>query len=79
MMLYIFMVKIVTEETPMAAGSIVGQVQHVNEQAQLSKGIDCCNERVNRKMDLDESLCCGSRIVLVHKPWHICMFWIGLW
>ena len=29
-------------------------------------------------MDLDESKCCGARIVKVHKPWHICMFMMSV-
>ena len=33
-----------------------------------------CNDKINKKQDLDESRCCGARIVKVHKPWHVCMF-----
>ena len=33
-----------------------------------------CNDQINKKQDLDESKCCGARIVKVHKPWHVCMF-----
>ena len=33
-----------------------------------------CNDKINKKVDLDEHGCCGSRFVKVHKPWHVCMF-----
>ena len=37
-----------------------------------------CNDRVNEDIPTDEARCCGSRIVKVHKPWHICMFLMSI-
>ena len=36
-----------------------------------------CHEKVNHDRNLDEAGCCGSKIVKIAKPWHICMFLMG--